>query len=276
MAPLRESFFALAEEVFDLSFRMWYQNGYWTDRYVPYAMVDGGRVLANASVNLMDTTWQGVPKKFLQIGTVMTHPEYRGQGLSRLLLEEILTDWKEKTDGIYLYANDSVLEYYPRFGFVRAHEYQHSGTVTARDGDFEKLDMTSAAHRELLLRCYRMGNLFSELPSLRNEGLLMFYCAGFLRGNVWYSEQMDTVCIAEWEGDVLYCHDMFGASQTKMEAVLSALARPDTKKAVLGFTPKEAWGNVKKIDGEDFLFVWKDGENPFQNNRVRMPQLSHA
>lgn len=276
IASLRESFFALAEDVFDISFRTWYQNGYWTDRYIPYAMADGDRVAANASVNLIDTIWQGVQKQFVQIGTVMTHPDFRGRGLSRALITEILDDWGEKADVVYLYANETVLGFYPKFGFVPAHECQNSGEVTVQDGDFVPLDMTNAVHRECLLRCYRLGNPFSAMPCLHNEGLLLFYCTGFMRDCIWYSKRLDTAAIAEWEGDVLYCHDLFGIPQVAMDTVLAHLARPATKTAVLGFAPKEAWGSIQEIDGEDFLFVWSGGENPFAQVRVRMPLLSHA
>lgn len=274
--PLRESFFVLAEDVFDLSFRTWYQNGCWTERYIPYAMVDGNRVIANVSANIMDTLLCGKPKRLIQIGTVMTHPAYRRQGLSRALIEELLADWDEKVDGFYLYANETVREYYPRFGFIPEAEYQYSGAVTAQNGDFEKLDMENPVHREQLLQYYRSGNPFSALPSLQNEGLLLFYCLGFMRNTVWYSRRLDAICIAEWEGDVLYCHDIFGTVKSGIDTVLSALAHPDSKKAVLGFTPSIDWGSAKKITCDDYLFIWQNGENPFRNAKVRMPLLSHA
>ena len=38
----RKGFFDLAQEVFGLSFAPWYEGGYWTDRYIPYLLMDGG------------------------------------------------------------------------------------------------------------------------------------------------------------------------------------------------------------------------------------------
>lgn len=34
-SPLRKSFIDLAVKTFDLSFEEWYQQGYWTDAYIP-------------------------------------------------------------------------------------------------------------------------------------------------------------------------------------------------------------------------------------------------
>lgn len=82
--------------------------------------------MANVSVNIIDIEIQEQVKRYIQIGTVMTDCNYRNKGLSRKLMDKILQDWKDKCDAIYLYANDSVLDFYPKFGFIKAMEYQYS------------------------------------------------------------------------------------------------------------------------------------------------------
>lgn len=51
---LRASFNELVKKTFGLDFEDWYQNGYWTEKYNPYSMVENGKVIANVSVNLTD------------------------------------------------------------------------------------------------------------------------------------------------------------------------------------------------------------------------------
>lgn len=41
------------------------------------------QIIANVSVKKMDLEVNGESKRALQIGTVMTHPEHRGKGLSK-------------------------------------------------------------------------------------------------------------------------------------------------------------------------------------------------
>ena len=48
---LRNSFFSLAQQTFDLDFEPWYQGGGWQDRSLPHALVYDGQVAANVSVN---------------------------------------------------------------------------------------------------------------------------------------------------------------------------------------------------------------------------------
>ena len=114
---LRNSFNELAKKTFDLDFEDWYQNGYWKEQYNPYSIVFNNRVIANVSVNDMEFEIDEKRKHYIQLGTVMTEPKYRNRGLIRKLMQEIEQDFKEKIDGYFLFANDSVLEFYPKFGF---------------------------------------------------------------------------------------------------------------------------------------------------------------
>lgn len=70
----RKAFNELARQVFQLSFENWYENGYWTDSYIPYTLMDGDTAAANISVNTMKTIWNGQIKNYIQLGTVMTAP----------------------------------------------------------------------------------------------------------------------------------------------------------------------------------------------------------
>ena len=77
---LRADFFELARTVFGLDFEKWYQAGDWTDRYLPYAAAVDGTLVANVSANLIDTSFRGEKRRYIQIGTVMTAPAYRQRG----------------------------------------------------------------------------------------------------------------------------------------------------------------------------------------------------
>lgn len=274
---LRNSFINLAMETFDLSFKDWYAQGYWSGSYLPYALCDGNRVVANASVNIIPTLWQGQPKRYIQIGTVMTDTGCRDRGLSRYLLNEIIADWKNSCDAIYLYANDTVLGFYPKFGFQKEVEHTYSTIVTPAFGDFKKLDINRLTDRELLKHCYHMSNPYSQLPMRDNYGLLMFYCADFMKDCIYYSKEYDTACIAQVDGDTLTCFDILGKGGVSMHTILSKLSETGIRQATLGFTPSDTQTCIcTPMEGEDTLFVFSKKENLFSEHKVRMPALSHA
>ena len=121
---LRASFNRLAEKTFGLNFENWYRNGFWKDNYIPYSVVLDGEVVSNVSVNACNMNYKGKIVKLIQLGTIMTDEDYRGNGYARALMEEVIKDYDGQVDGIYLFANESVLEFYPKFGFREAKEYQ--------------------------------------------------------------------------------------------------------------------------------------------------------
>lgn len=277
---LRASFNALTRRVFGFDFAQWHAGGWWADRYTGYAprsLVSEGEVIANVSVTPLTLTVAGERIRALQLGTVMTSPEYRGQGLQRLLMERVLAEAAGQCDMIYLYANDSVMDFYPKFGFEPAVEYAFSRALPEGGGAAATpADMNDAADREKLLRLYRQGNPFS-LATARDEGLLMFYCGGFMRENVVFIDGLNAAAVAEYEGDALLLSDVFCPAGTALEAVLRALARPGVCRVELGFTPKDADGmTCAPIEDDGGLFVMKGMANPFAARKMRLPALSHT
>ena len=89
----RAAFNALTRQTFGFDFQDWYNAGHWGDFYIPHTLFDGERAVANVSVNLMRFDMGGVKKNYIQLGTVMTDENYRGQGLSRWIMERILEEY---------------------------------------------------------------------------------------------------------------------------------------------------------------------------------------
>lgn len=218
----RQSFDALARQVFGLSFEGWYQSGYWTESNLPYTLLSQETALANVSVNRLEVLLDGKRRRYIQLGTVMTRPDCRRQGLAKRLMEEVLRDWADRCDGMFLFANETVLDFYPQFGFRREIQYQYTLPVPTARGGARKLSVDSPQDLALLRACYKRGNPFSALQVVENFGLLMFYCGSFLKDCVYYIPQQNAVAVARQEGPVLQCMDIFGGSD--LEEILSQTA----------------------------------------------------
>ena len=132
---LRSSFSALAQRVFGISFEGWYRRGYWGEAYRPYVLAEGETVLAGAAANLMDLRWDGEVHRCIQIGTVMTAPEARGRGLSRRLLEELLRDWAEDAELVYLFANATAPVSYTHLEVYKRQDPGRAGAGDEYPGD---------------------------------------------------------------------------------------------------------------------------------------------
>ena len=277
-AELRQSFNALAERTFSLNFENWYQNGFWRENYIPYSIIQDNKVIANVSVNITDIVWNGTKKHFIQLGTVMTDEEHRNKGLIRMLMEEIEKDYGEKTDGMYLFANDSVLEFYPKFGFKKATEYQYSKQVeNQKEATMKQIPMDNKPAWETLEKAMNESKVFGSFDMVGNSDLFLFYVTQFMQENVYYDEKMDVYVIAEPEDDTLLIHNVFAKKEVDLEKVIEAFGT-SVKKVVLGFVPQNREGYfVEEIKEEDTtLFVKGDALEQFNGEQLMFQTLAHA
>lgn len=275
---LRHSFNELAEKTFGLNFEDWYRNGFWGEDYTPYSAVTDGKIIANVSVNRTDFWHNGKIRHFLQLGTVMTEEKYRKQGLIRRIMEEIERDTAGKADGIYLFANDSVLDFYPKFGFRKSSEYQY-GAKVSNTGKcrLEKVLMDSPAAWERLKNAIERNSFRGKLDLAHNPGLVMFYATKFMRENVYFHKPTDTYVIAETEGGCLFLHSIY-SGQLKETGPVIELFGDGIQEVVLGFTPLDGEEyEVSKIREEDCTcFVKGEGLQILEREKLRIPSLAHA
>lgn len=275
---IRNSFNKLAQETFKLDLEPWYQSGFWGSSYLPHVLLVDQQVVANVSVNVMNFAWEGQARRYIQLGTIMTDNRYRGRGLARYLMNRVIQEWGSKCDTVYLFAHDGVVDFYPRFGFVKAVEHQYGMPIRKCNGAFRKLDMTSQQDRELLLRKYSQSNPFSALSMEQNSGLVMLYCSQFMRNSIYYVDHYDAVVIAEHDDTALVCYDIFCEDSGGMQDMLSIIAAENTETVLFGFTPKqrEACSVSQLIEADNTLFVLGGKENIFADNQVMFPLLSRA
>ena len=277
-ASLRHSFNELAGKTFDLDFEDWYQNGFWGDDYNPYSVVKDGQVVANVSVNRTDFRFDGGIRHFLQLGTVMTEETCRRQGYIRAIMEQIDADYNGKVDGIYLFANDSVLDFYPRFGFHKSKEYQYSIQLhNTGSCKYLPLAMDGPAAWQRLEQAMGRSVFHGKLDMVGNRGLTFFYVTKYLRESVYYHAPSDTYVIADREGQQVFLHNAFSGTLTHLPEIL-ALFGEDAQQVTLGFTPADNTDfHVTELQQEDCTFFMKgDALKILEKEKLQIPSLSHA
>lgn len=277
---LRNSLNNLTRKTFGFDFEQWYQDGYWKESYIPYSLLNRNSVVANVSVNIIDFLVQGEQKRYIQFGTVMTDKAYRGQGLSRALIERILDEWEDKCDLIYLFANASVLDFYPKFGFFPVNEYQCSIAVRKKDKSsiVRKLDVSNEEDRNLLYHKASHTLPFSKVSMQNNASLIMFYCISFMKESIYYINSYDTVVIADFDSETLYLKDIFSTRDIQLDSIIDAVSNEQTTRVVLGFIPNDAFAFKRELINEEdsTLFIKAVKENPFKSSQLMFPILSHA
>ena len=287
-----ESFNALTRNTFGFDFTGWHAAGHFSDMYVPHVWMENGKVVSNVSVNRMQFDMGGAVKNYIQIGTVMTDEEYRGQGLNRKIMESILQEYAGKVDGIYLFGNDSVLEYYPKFGFVPCEEYEYYFAYDKNSDvvpyDMEKVDMADEAQAKKL---YALMKNYAATPDVPNENdafymnenicLYHFWLDAIYNNNVYYLPECGVYVVATVEDDKLNLYQIIGKAKADVKRIAKAYREEfaeEFTEVVLGYTPVHKDGLSVRIHKEEdcTLFIIGEDLRCVSESKMMFPILSHA
>ncbi|WP_026696126.1 GNAT family N-acetyltransferase [Peribacillus kribbensis] len=239
---LRKSFNTLAVETFGIHFEEWYQAGCWSQAYVPYSFAHNGKIVANVSVNLVDLLIKGKQVKAVQLGTVMTHRDFQGRGYSRQLMEMVLKD-VSMYDLVYLFANQSVLDYYPKFGFERVEETLFSLYFNQIKGNrltFQKLDGNSTKDLQFITKLAvnrRPGS--GSLTAIHTVNLNLFYCMNVFPENIYYIPHEDAIVICQQDGNILHIFDIISPKSFSLENIICTLADKESAYIYFHYTPEQ-------------------------------------
>ena len=238
---LRQSFNELTREVYGFDFEDWYKKGYWTDHYRCYSLADGERVVANVSASMLDFVVEGELKKAVQIGTVMTHPDYRGRGLSAQLMDYVVKEYEDKCDFIYLFANDTVHNFYPRFGFTRIGQNTFSLSAEGYASSRDSLVRLNPHNEKDLHTVERL--VANRVPVCQTFGvtndrwLVLFYLIAPFADDVYYLPHEDVAVVMSSSKGVLHVYDILSNKPFTQDSILRKVVPAGTERIQLHFTP---------------------------------------
>ncbi|OPH57920.1 hypothetical protein BC351_04955 [Paenibacillus ferrarius] len=278
----RDSFNQLATLVFGIHFEDWYQKGFWDDRYICHSFLKDHEVIANVSVSKMDLMIEGVNKKAIQIGTVMTHPDYRGKGLSGILMRHVLDMYEQDCDIFFLFANSTAIDFYPKFGFESLGESQfilNYHPIPNADIRLRKLNCSNEEDLAFIQRRVLSRRPISEQCGVSlNQGLFMFYAIKVFPESIYYSQEDEAIIVYQQEGHTLRLYDVVSQGDVNLNRLLNHIANEQTEYIHFHFTPDQFTEKAqhKLMDrNEDKLFM-KANFALNKNLKFCVPALAHA
>jgi hypothetical protein len=277
---LRKGFNTLALKCFDFELEDFYQKGYWDDRYIPYSIISDGQVVSNVSVFIFEFLLKTESIQCVQIATAMTDINYRNRGLCKYLLNRVIHEWKNGCDMIYLFANNSAIELYPKFGFYPAQEYVHSTEkllVGAR-ADIVKLNMSLEKDQERVINYIHNTVPVSGFSPLHAPSLIIYYCITSYCNNIYYLPELDSMVIFEIKDTILYVYDIFCKKHIDLADIIKRLSTNNVKRVILGFSPlnKNSFDEeVLKIENST-LMILGDQKSILSNYAIRFPVLTRT
>ncbi|MEZ5278149.1 MAG: GNAT family N-acetyltransferase [Opitutaceae bacterium] len=273
---LAQPFFELQRMIFPGLDLAWARdNGFLSPEVVPFGLFENGRALSILNATTSNIVIRDHTIRAVQLGTVATHPEFRKTGLSRLLINKVFDRYRDSTDIVFLYANDQVLDFYPKLGFERVLETHFSMPV--RDypaNSFRRLDPKKPQDRETIFRSFDRRVSLSGACGVEDYRLLAkWYALTFFADNLWYHEDTDVLIVASIEDRSILVHDV--VSSIPVPGFFRQFSWPAVEEAILQFVPDQFEGSFAPMSAPagDTLFV--RGRLP-PGIPVKIPVLAHT
>ncbi|MBT3785609.1 GNAT family N-acetyltransferase [bacterium] len=251
---LREAFFEFAPCVFPgISFKDWFEMGFWNERYIPYSFLEGSKIVSNVSIFLMDIVLKGEPRKAIQFATVGTLPGHRKAGLSRILMERVIEDYQSQVDFMFLFANDSVLDFYPKFGFKRQGEcaFTHRVENIEKKRGARLLDLSNPDDFRILVDLSEQTKPVTErFGSAKNGPIFMWHALYMQSNNLWYIEKEKIVIVCECHDKTLSIFDALSESDFSMKSIIGYLVTEEIENVEVYFTPDKLDLNFESKNGD--------------------------
>lgn len=223
----------LLKDIF-LDFQFWYDLNLWDENYESYSIMEDGKIVSNICVFKTQVLFHGKQSLALSLGAVATREGYRGRGYSKIIMEHILDKYNKVP--MYLGANDSVIQFYPRFGFQRIYEKLPVALVNINN-QIEPIAMLYDDPR-VTDYVYQRMNFSQILDCMNTKTINMFHIHwGYLKNSIYHIPELDTMIIAQQEGQVLKLIGVFSKKEITFGELALHLPFQGVNRIEFGFMP---------------------------------------
>jgi len=240
---LRNEFYKYTETVFPgINFREWYSKGFWQDNYNPVSLIDRSRVIANVSCAKMKILLNGLLIDGIQIGAVGTIPDYRGQGLARKLMSYVLEKFEDSAELIFLFANDDVYDFYPKFGFEKVDEVYYSleSDIPAANFSARNLDINNPEDFSLIRRLIDSRQDLTQIFGAREYGFVIFWhILNVHPNNLYYLADEDVIVIKTEKDNQVYIWDIIFSRPFDLAGSLSKIIQSERIRTINYYFPPD-------------------------------------
>jgi hypothetical protein len=214
----------------------------------------------------------------VQLGAVGCLPEQRGRGLMRQLLDRVLEEMTPQADLLMLFANEEVLDFYPRFGFRPVPESTFEVSLAARPATdpAPRLDLADAHERAAWLGARAVAPSPCErFGALDYGAIALWHATNFYSHCVRSLGEQGAWVVAQQKDDLLTVLDVAAVGAFDLVAAIPRLIDAPISRVRFGFSPERFFSQARASpDTESGLFV--RGEVALPESALRFPALAQT
>ncbi len=276
-----DPFFVAVEAIFGCgeTFRRWAQMGGWNDSYEVFALRNDRQLVSIIGAMEMHFLFGGVEHGGAQLGAVGTLPDFCGKGLSRHLMKRVLAEYSAPEKPVILFANDTVLDFYPRFGFrpVAQKRFMLARSLQPAVRPIRRLDLAIRADRALLADyCARAASIKDEFAARDYFPIMLWNLIQNPR-HVVLTDDLAAVLVVSRVNQWLIVHDVYAPSVFDLMPVLASTIDAPVEGIEFCFNPGEGLAamtvKVEKYSEDPCFLLWNGRLAP---GNYRFPDLAHT
>lgn len=271
----RLSFNELAKKTFGINFETWYQGGFWNDNYICYSYLMNDKVISNVSLNTMELIIDGKLQKAIQIGTVMTDPDYRRQGLAYQLMSKVLKDYDPVYDLYFLAADDEAVPLYEKCGFRKNDENKYLIDVSTYRRVEEPLKPVDISPQRMLEIKSQSQPLSNILSARGDEHVLMFYYTLGFKNSI-FRPQPDVYSIFQINEDRLHLYDILSPRKVNIQELIEQITPKEVNMVYCHFTPDQPIKNLNGSIDTSSNWMIRTTSNKGFPKLARFPRISQT
>ncbi|GMR69072.1 GNAT family N-acetyltransferase [Bacillus sp. MN7755] len=250
--PKREQLFPLFEEVFGITIQTlkdFSERGYWDDTYKALSFLQEDKAIANVAAFSLPLIINGERINAAGIQSVMTHPNFRRQGLMTELMREMIEEIDKQCECSLLFTEKP--ELYTSFGFKVVQEYLMTIPYDKNNNNslLRKLDYYIEEDRQLIHETIessqRLSNNFSTL-NFHPSFYLNMYDSEW-NEKLYYLEKLDALIVYEVDNEKLKLYGVFAPVIPVLDEICGEIAER--------FTEIEFYFSPDQLGIEDVQFT---------------------
>ena len=262
-----------------ISFKEWYKKGFWTKKYVPFSLIKNDEIISNVSVAYMNVFVNGQKRIAAQIGAVGTLPENRHQGLSRYLMNYVIEKLKNEVQFFFLFANETVMNFYPKFGFRNINENIFTSEIKIPKTHFsaKKLNLSNKTDYSLLQDLIKKRKVITKyFGAEKYDYITMWHILNTYYNDLYYLEEEGIIFIkTEKDGDLNIWEVIYDKKFNMQQALNKIISSDKIQRINYYFPPDQLEYKYDQVIVEQSgLFV--RGETFKDNVLIKFPETAHT
>jgi GNAT superfamily N-acetyltransferase len=273
---LRDKFYGFIQVVFPgVNFIDWHNQGYWSDKYIPISVIEDDKVISNVSISMMKIFIDGEYLNGIQIGAVGTLPEYRNRGLSKFLMDYVLKKYNDFCDIYFLFANDTVLNFYPKFGFNRFREviFKSSSDIPISNYYARKLDISNPSDLSIIKKIISERRILTKrFGAAEYEFITHWHLLNVFSDNLYFLEDDRVIFICAEKNEQLHIWDVIYTKPINLFKAVSKIVKNEKLQSVnYYFPPDQLSFKYDEVIPDENSYLFVKGEFNLSDRNFKFP-----